>query len=138
MTNPYYSIEVRGDVLCAKLRKKTGLETDWKYLLDFSAAAQSMRNRPWGILSDMRDWPSDQTQVKDKRVLDDFDRRNQIAECWVVRDDKQAARLIPAIERHSAIKFTRVRTLDEARDWYKKQPLFFDDSLSWDNFRIDE
>jgi hypothetical protein len=134
MTNSYYNIEVRGDVLCAKMHKKTELEVDLKYLLDFSIAAQAMRNRPWGILSDMRDWQANQVDIKDRRVFDDFDRRNQIAECWIVRDDIQAEGLIPIIERHSAIKFIRVKTLDEAREWYKEQPLSFDDESPWKNF----
>ena len=134
MTSPHYSIDIRGDVLCARMHNKAQLDKDLQYLLDFATAAQSMRNRPWGILSDMSHWPAHEIQLKDTKLFEDFDRRNQIAECWIVRDDKQGARLIPLFKRYPAIKFIRVKTLDEARAWFLKQPLFFDDTLPWDNF----
>jgi hypothetical protein len=102
--------------------------------MDFAVAAQSIRNRPWGILSDMRDWKANHIKLKNRSVLEEFDRRNQIAECWIVRDENQAAALIPILKKQVAIKFIRVQTLDEARDWYKKQPLFFDDDMPWDSF----
>ena len=134
MTNPTYKIQIRGDVLCANMHKETRLDVDLQYLLDFAVAAQSLRNRPWGILSDMRDWNANAVKLKNRSILEDFDRRNQIAECWVVRDDEQAKALIPIIQAHATIKFARVKTFEEARTWYKKQPLFFDDDSPWDDF----
>lgn len=133
MADPYYNIEVRGDVLCAKIQNKTGIETDLKFVLGLATAAQTIRNRPWGILSDMREWHSNHTQLKDRRVFENFDRRNQIAECWIVRDENQGTALIPIIEKRPSINFIRVKTLDEAIAWYKKQPLSFDGLLSWEN-----
>ena len=125
MSDPSYAIEIRGDVLCAKLVGKWDLATDVTYNVKFTTMAQKIRNRPWGILCDMSDWPLTIKEPRDRSLIKEFDRRNQIAECWVIQNEDQVKALEPFIRRHPQIQLAWFRTVEEADNWLMQQPLTY-------------
>lgn len=105
-----------------KLEGQWTLAADLSYLTDLSHQINLINNAPWGMLIDMREWDLDDVPTFDRSQKTSdihLDRRNQIAECWLVRNDLQARSLITFIEAVPGLSFQRFLTKSEAMSWLK-------------------
>jgi hypothetical protein len=125
LINDDYIIEVRGDVLYSKLIGKWDLSKDIRYSMEYSTIAQRLRNRPWAILCDMSQWSLSIKKPEKRSLVNTFDRRNQIAECWVIKDEKQVVALKPYLASYPHIRLNWFTDAREAGNWIAKQPLSY-------------
>jgi hypothetical protein len=93
---------------------------------------QRMRQTTWGIVVDLREWYIDPNTAKSNTNYSlHFDRRNQIAECWIVREENQAPHLDPFFE-DTEFKPRRVFTLEELESWAAEVNFYVPESIkSW-------
>ncbi|MDF2179675.1 hypothetical protein P2G88_15600 [Aliiglaciecola sp. CAU 1673] len=113
-----------GDLLRVKLSGAWQSNTELAYLTEFSEHIHNMviRGHPWGVLVDMLEWDGSDVRWPEHSpaagVL--LDRRNQICECWLVKDATQAVALEKYILMHGTIAFSRHPDNQAAMNWLKQ------------------
>ena len=112
-----YQITKTGNILHVVLSGNWDLALEIKYLTELSAAIETVRHNPWGLLVDMRQWKlpqiSDDT-IEENLAKVHISRRNQRCECWIVRDEIQALQLQPFVENEPGMIFRRVTEPEQA------------------------
>jgi hypothetical protein len=114
---PTFSITPVKDILWIKLSGRWTVAADIDYLTRLSEQMHKMRNRPWGMAIDMRDWyvsNTDKAFVSPDLANIDLDRRNQCVECWLVRHPHQAEFLVPFVSKHRSIAYDRAMNNKDA------------------------
>ncbi len=104
-------------MISVKLIGKWTTSADLAYLTSLSQAINAMRRGTWGIIVDMRQWQVDESVAEEnKNYPVVIDRRNQIAEAWLVNDAKQAQHLDKYFE---SLPFSplRVQSQSELNAW---------------------
>jgi len=119
---PSFNIQLSTHIVQVTLRGKWSLSQDMAYLSQLAQGIDQIKAKPWGMLVDMRHWQLKQIQHFDyqqKQVADvHIDRRNQKAECWIVREPNQAQALLKFIDPKLA--FIRVESEQQAITWLKQ------------------
>lgn len=95
-------------------------------MTELSEQIYQMHRKPWGMLVNMLDWELDDVPKfsKEHNVVEvHLDRRNQIAECWVVRNSIQARSLLKFVENLPGVSFDRFLTISEAKAWLANKGL---------------
>lgn len=123
MTPGAFSVIQTGDLLRVTLSGSWRLTTELAYLTEMAERIHDMivRGRPWGVLVDMLDWDGNQPQWPAASPALDvlLDRRNQVCECWIVRDHEQALALEHFVLMHGFIAFARRPQQRAAISWLK-------------------
>ncbi|WP_100642700.1 hypothetical protein [Alteromonas facilis] len=112
-----FSIQRKDRMISVKLIGKWTTSADLAYLTSLSQAINAMRRGTWGIIVDMRQWQVDESVAEEnKNYPVVIDRRNQIAEAWLVNDAKQAQHLDKYFE---SLPFSplRVQSQSELNAW---------------------
>lgn len=119
-TDPKYEVVTKNNIINVKISGVWTIQADLAYLTTLIEQIHKVRGKPWSIFVDMRGWvlPLEvfNSEFKTKILLD---RRNQIAESWLVDDLSQGEVLMFFFE-HSKIKPKRVLSKKEAFDWINK------------------
>lgn len=96
--NPAFTIELSEHLVQVRLAGKWSLAQDMAYLSQLAESIDQIKAKPWGILVDMRQWQLEEVKefgYQQKQVANvHIDRRNQLAECWIVNSPNQAQTLI--------------------------------------------
>lgn len=132
MNRPNFQIERFDTVIAAKLNGQWNSAIDLKYLSELGAAMQRMRQNTWVIIVDLRDWYVEDTErTKNTNYSLHLDRRNQIGECWIVREQSQAKHLDPFFETLE-FKPKRVISSQDMQLWAEKMSVQIPESvLEW-------
>lgn len=124
--SPSFSIIAEDDILRVTLKGTWSLAQDMAYLTSLSDAIDQIKAKPWGLLVDMREWQLDETtqqRATGRHVANvNMDRRNQKAECWLVKQPSQGQSLIQFIPQ--TLPFLRVTDKQQARVWFKEYALY--------------
>lgn len=125
-SEPSFSLNISNDVLWVVLEGQWNVATDLSYLTELSDNMRQIRNQPWGLVVDMRNWYIDsveQTFAAPNSVSIDLDRRNQVLECWLVRENSQADFLVGTVTNQPKIEFVKSKSLDALLTHCKKHHL---------------
>lgn len=116
-----FHIEVQQRCLLVSLHGEWNLSADMRYLTELTRSIAQIQSRPWGLVVNMLDWTlasSDDLASISKDVANvQLDRRNQVFECWVVKNDKQAIELQKFVESVKHVEFKRVTSIQAAQQW---------------------
>lgn len=108
------------------LVRKTGywdIVTDIAYITDLAQAFARFKSRQFVVFVDMRGWIcSDEVKKSEFKTDIELDRRAQVAECWVVDENKYSDHLLKFVALPS-LDFLRTQSLDEANEWIARQTL---------------
>ncbi|UAA38356.1 hypothetical protein KIH87_16965 [Paraneptunicella aestuarii] len=95
------------------------ISIDLAYLSELSETMSKARNTPWAMVVDMRGFllPEELLDSEKKITANiDLDRRNQLAECWIVDHIEQSENLEGFITG-SGVPLKKVFTEQEASQW---------------------
>ena len=116
-SEPKFEIVTKNNVIHINLSGLWTVQADLAYLTSLTEQIHNVKGNPWSMLIDMRGWDLTldvfNSEFKSKISLD---RRNQIAESWVVDDLNQSEVLLYFFEK-SKLQPKRVLTMTEALDW---------------------
>lgn len=119
-TEPRFEVITKDDVIYASINGIWTVQADLAYLTALIEHIHKVKGKPWSIIIDMRGWvlPLEvfNSEFKTNILLD---RRNQIAEIWLVDELNQAEMLMYFFEK-TKIQPKRVLTRKEAVDWIQK------------------
>ena len=119
MDKPSYSVTSNDNLIYARLMGHWCGTVDLAYLTDLTIEMDRVRSGPWAIFIDMRycDFTVEiyETDIRFKQALD---RRNQIAECWLVKDEAQGEFLRHFVESVN-IPLGRFTDEKQAIEWLK-------------------
>lgn len=119
-TDPLFEVVTENNIIEVKLSGIWTVQADLAYLTTLIEHIHKAKGKPWSILIDMRGWdlPLDVFNSEFKTKIS-LDRRNQIAESWLVDDLNQAEMLMYFFEQVK-IKPKRFLTRQQAMDWINK------------------
>ncbi len=114
---PSFKIKRIGNQIHVKLSGIWTIQADLAYLTQLIECIHEIKGAPWVMFVDMQEWelPIEvfESEFKTKILLD---RRNQIAESWLV-NDMQQGELLLYFFRHSKVKPKRFVDRNEALNW---------------------
>lgn len=111
MSKPSFEIIRCDRCINIKLSGVWNSSVDLEYLSELGRVMQQMRQSTWVIIADLRDWHIEEdTAQRNTRYSLHLDRRNQIGECWLVRNQLQAQHLDPFF---AELEFTPQRVLNQ-------------------------
>lgn len=120
MSKPSFEINRFDRLIAIQLKGQWHSAIDLEYLSELGQVMQRMRQSTWAIVADFRDWYIDDeiAQLNTHYSLH-LDRRNQISECWIVRNSSQAEHLDPFFKD---LDFKPQRVLDQPqlKTWGKQ------------------
>lgn len=93
---PFYEVISGSHLIKAKIAGIWTLSADLNYLSRLSEAMQESRNQPWCLIVDMRGFvmPDEMKDRNRKATANiELNRRNQLAECWIVDHAEQCKEL---------------------------------------------
>ncbi|MDM7860423.1 hypothetical protein QTP81_07430 [Alteromonas sp. ASW11-36] len=131
---PTFTVQKSGDVLWVKLKGQWNVSADLNYLTQLSANMGRIRNQPWGMIIDMREWLITDLKVSAPAVdiaSIDLDRRNQVLEAWWQREVGQADFLAPFVTRQKSIDFVRSQDEQVILTSYQKHGLSSERPSGW-------
>lgn len=122
---PSFQVLICNNLIKVNLEGCWDISSDLAYLNQLSAAMKQVRDKPWGLLVDMRGWRVSEEMINFKqKTIFHMDRRNQIAECWLVEDLSQGAHLIHFIEKAN-IPLKRCTSVSSGRTWLNQYGIDF-------------
>ena len=95
-------------------------ETSMDYLLRLDDMANRIRNRPWGLLADLRDWEFiTQDGIIEGKEFNElkFSRKNQVAECWITDKQIYIKTLLRSSQLPEYVQFKAATDTREAIDF---------------------
>ncbi len=116
----HFTIERHERCLFVSLKGQWDLSADMRYLTELTRYIAQIQTRPWGVVVDMLEWslPISEQRIDRQDVANiHLDRRNQIFECWIVKDEFQALELQHFVETISHVQFNRVDNMRAAKQW---------------------
>lgn len=126
---PQYQLQLRDNLIAASFVGRWNTAIDLAFMTELGAAMQNMRGRCWGFLVDMRLWDMPDEVVNSmQRAKVDLDRRNQVAECWLVRDGRQGYFIKPLLVELN-IPLTLCYSDQEALQWLRSQDMQLPDKF---------
>lgn len=125
---PYmFQVKTSEQVIIARLAGVWTLNDDLEYITQLSEHISAFNRKRWGLFVDMRDWvlPEEVFESPFKsRIL--LDRRNQVAESWLVNELNQGEQLLPFFRETKIVPF-RTLSRTEALNYLKHKGLQFDE-----------
>lgn len=99
---------------------------DLAYLSELIENIRAMRGQTWGLIADLREWViAPEVAGKNSGYVIDIQRRNQIAEAWIVNHPEQGQHLEDFFNEYNFAP-ERVQTEDELEQWAQKHQLPLD------------
>lgn len=124
MASPQFQITQSRNLISVELAGIWQAAQDLAYLTELSEHIAAINHQPWGLLINMRNWQLDDvprsTQIQDRLVEIPLDRRNQLAECWIVNNDLQGRSVMHFVTEQPGLSFERCYTQSEALAWLKR------------------
>lgn len=117
MKKPSFTINRTARLITIQLNGDWNSSIDLEYLSELANTMNQMRQGTWAIVADLRNWYIDaDTAQQNSNYSLQLDRRNQIAEAWLLRDPEQAMHLDDYFD---ALNFSPVRVteLDKLQAW---------------------
>lgn len=127
----WFYLESRGDILFASLHGSWDHKIDMEYLRALDKAANDFRDRPWGMLIDMRDWQLltyEGLKSGEEYASTEFSRRNQTTECWVVPHSMVRSLMLQSASFPPGLSFKSFEDMTLAEHWLKSQPPAYEQS----------
>lgn len=131
----YYHVYVTGNLVVARIQGEWGLTTAIEYFTKLTQAISSVQPNPWASLVDMRGWALNPSVIASKdSVKLELDRRNQLAECWMVEphEPNDSLARFPLL---AGIPLYRVPSLEQGIQNLKKHSIRPENG--WDDFAIE-
>ena len=124
MVKPSYSVEVKSNIVVAKIFGNWDIETDLAYLTELDEAITQVRDTKWALLADMRGWQVSETVINYKHNNTiQLARHNQQVECWLVDSPCQGSHIQHHIE-NAGVTFRKFINDDEAIEWLNQQGFY--------------
>lgn len=117
MKKPSFTINRTTRLITIRLDGEWNSAIDLEYLSELASTMQQMRQGTWAIVVDIRSWYIDPDTAKQNTNYSlHLDRRNQLAEVWIVREHNQAKHLDVFFD---PLNFTpaRVTSRQELEQW---------------------
>lgn len=120
---PFFEVISGSHLIKAKITGDWTITADIGYLSRLAEAMQNSRSQPWCLLVDMRGFviPTE-LKARNRKITAnvELNRRNQLAECWIVDDMEQGKELEHFIHA-SNIPLHRFKDEESANRWLKAQ-----------------
>ena len=119
-SEPRFEIVTKNNIIYVNLSGIWTVQADIAYLTSLIEHIHKVKVKPWSMFVDMRGWtlPDEvfNSEFKAKILLD---RRNQLAESWLL-DDLHQAEILMYHFKETKLQPKRVLTMQEALDWLEK------------------
>ena len=117
MTQATYSVELRDNLVIAKISGDWDLQADIGYLTLLDEAISKVRSDKWAIFADLRGWRvSDEVANLKHNVTIQIARNNQCAECWLVDNIDQGKHIQHHVVR-AGVPFAKCLSKQKAANW---------------------
>ena len=127
--SPGFDIQVTSQVIHARIQGKWGGAINLSYLSEMTVKMIEVRALPWAIFIDARQcYFTEQMFLEDIRHNSAMDRRNQLTECWLLREPDQLSFLSHFLHEKD-IPLGRFTQIDEAQNWLGKKGFKID--MTW-------
>lgn len=114
-----YQIYSKKSLIQVRITGTWTINIDLAYLSELSETMSKARNTPWAMIVDMRGFllPEELLDSEKKITANiNLDRRNQLAECWIV-DHMEQSKNLERFITGSGVPLKKVFTEQEANLW---------------------
>lgn len=124
MIQPTYSVELKNNIVIAKISGDWNIQTDISYLSSLDETISKVRNEKWALFADLRGWRvSEEVKNYKHNVTIQLARRNQQAECWLVDNIDQGKHIQHHIE-NAAVPLYKCKSRHDAKNWLIKKGFY--------------
>lgn len=128
MVKPSYSVEVKSNIVVAKIFGDWDIETDLAYLTELDEAITQVRDTKWALFADLRGWRVSETVINFKHNNTiQLVRYNQQVECWLIDSPCQGSHIQHHIEK-AGVHLKKFKIEEDAIEWLKQQGFYLTNS----------
>ena len=125
MIKPSYSVELKSNIVVAKIYGDWNIQTDIAYLTELDETISKVRDTKWALFADLRGWQVTEEVINYKHNNTiQLARHNQQLECWLVDSTCQGSHIQHHIE-NSGVIFRKFLVAEEAIDWLQLNGFYF-------------
>jgi len=118
---PTYALGACSNLIYARFEGTWNVTIDLEFMTELGQQMLAMKCHHWGFLVDMRHWDMPQHVIDMMQTAKvHLNRRNQIAECWIVQHPEQGRFIEPLITQ-AQIPLQRCSSLSSAMQWLETQ-----------------
>lgn len=121
MIKPSYSVELKSNIVVAKISGDWNIQTDIAYLTELDETISKVRDTKWALFADLRGWQVTEEVINYKHNNTiQLARHNQQLECWLVDSICQGSHIQHHVE-NAGVKFKKFNDEQAAIEWLQQQ-----------------